>query len=61
MKKKIVFTPAKIKDIRESMNMDQQAFADYMDYSREHICRLEKGRLKPSKSVISKLIKINQK
>lgn len=51
-------TGKRIKSIRKKREMYQSQLADRCDTSREHICRIEKGRERPSQELIAKISRV---
>jgi DNA-binding transcriptional regulator YiaG len=45
------WTPDKIKELRHSLNLSQQAFGALMGVTREYVNRMEKGVKTPSRTL----------
>jgi DNA-binding XRE family transcriptional regulator len=51
----------KIKELRQSLKLTQIAFAEIIGVTNIHICNLEKGKRRPSKTLCTTLDSLERK
>lgn len=48
----------RVKQVRQSLNMNQKAFADYLDMSQTHISKIENGKDNPSEKLLKRMVAV---